>query len=130
MSALLPLVWLRRLIWTLVLALPLQAMAIVSISACARTQAPVPSGTAPQAHAGHHGHEATKPAVQKQKQVHHHGDQQCSVCAAGCVATALLGSSPAVDPIPSHAPLIALAEPASLHIVATPLDRPPRLSRA
>lgn len=137
MPALLPLVWLRRLIWTLALALPLQALAMVSVSGCARL-VPSQAGATPAAHhhQGHRlSHQAEAAADGFRAGTGHaahavHADQPCSACAAACVGSALLGEFPTVAVMRGTTPLIASAEPASLHVVAAPLDRPPRHLRA
>ncbi|MCX2861449.1 hypothetical protein OOZ63_06310 [Paucibacter sp. PLA-PC-4] len=124
MRRLLPLHWLRALIWGLALALPLQAMAATLMLGCG----------------DHGGRHATESSTHHPTQQHEHGadiehvhhtedmptGHQCSACAACCLGAALPTAMPVVANPAGHGVHIARAEAARLSIIMAGLERPPR----
>lgn len=124
MRRLLPLHWLRALIWALALALPLQAMAATWMLSCGdhggqpSTQTSAHQPAQPHEHGADVGH------------VHHTEDMpaghQCSACAACCVGAALPSAMPVLAGPAGHGVQIAPPEAARLSITMAGLERPPR----
>ncbi|WP_349742553.1 hypothetical protein [Roseateles cavernae] len=124
MRRLLPLHWLRALIWALALALPLQAMAATLMLGCG----------------DHGGRQSTHAAAHQPTQPHEHGadlehvhhtdempaGHQCSACAACCVGAALPSAMPVLPSPAGHGVHIARPEAARLSITMAGLERPPR----
>lgn len=126
MRRLLPLNWLRALIWALALALPLQAMAATLMLGCG----------------DHGGRQSTNSSAYQPTQQHEHGsglehahhsgdapaqaDHQCSACAACCVGAALPSAMPILPDSAGHGVHIAQPEAARPSITMAGLERPPR----
>jgi hypothetical protein len=124
MCAPLPLRWLRALIWTLALALPLQAMAVVSMLGCGPSQ-PVQEPHHADAVHEHHLHGATGDG--HEQEASSPATHQCSsACAACFVGAALPSAVLAVGGSRGAGVLMPAPTVASLDVVAPGLERPPR----
>ncbi|MDC6165994.1 hypothetical protein [Paucibacter sp. XJ19-41] len=123
MRRLLPLHWLRALIWALALALPLQAMAATLMLGCGDHGGRQSTHSSAQHDAGpEHAHHAEDAPAHADHQVGH----QCSACAACCVGAALPSAMPPLPSPAGHGVHIAQPEAARLSITMAGLERPPR----
>ncbi len=134
MRRLLPLHWLRALIWALALALPLQAMAAALMLGCGdhggreSTQTSAHQPNHQQEHGAdlEHVHHAQDAPTQVDHQGGHQAGHQCSACAACCVGAALPSAMPPLPNPAGHGVHIAQPEATRLSITMAGLERPPR----
>lgn len=133
------------LIWFLVLALPLQTAAAVTMALCgpdhhATANAAEHGAAAPAAHAhpgdeahsGHEHHATVVPASDAAEsiQVVPANAHTCSVCASCCSGNAILSSMPKVVPPEFGVVAFVSLQPHISFVAASGPDRPPRSTRA
>lgn len=127
MRRLLPVRWLRALIWALALALPVQAMAAVAMLSCG----PAGHGHPPQEQQHQHQHHSSMAEAHHDEsesaEPQHHAQHQCSACAACCVGAALPSATTTAPQTPQgHGVHRAQPQAASLGVVIAGPERPPR----
>ncbi|CAN7523581.1 hypothetical protein [Duganella sp. LjRoot269] len=113
----------RFLLWMLIAALPLQAVAAAVMPIAALTM-PAPVAAQPAAHAGHC---ASAEAGKSKASAGEHG--KCNHCAGCCAGASAPPGVPAVTlPAVYSGSGISAGEPAMTAYIPATLERPPRLS--
>ena len=122
---------LRRLIllWILIMAIPLQGLAMASMMLCATDHHQIAAEHSPQANEHQHHHDAEHDAdddAGKTAAHHHASKDKCSSCAACCVGAAMLSSYSDAPVSGPSSEKIELVFSSHLGHISDGLERPPR----